>query len=513
MTKEFSSVKKGAVPSKPIILIFTSSGQLISKINWNSGVFLTMGWSDSEELLCVQDDGLVLIYNIFGQYQHKFSMGQEAKDTKVIDARIYPTTQGTGVAIMTTHFRIFIANNYKDPKVRLLPEIPKSALDPSSWMVTIENRKTIALIARDRELFKVKQDDNICTAIGITFDHDYASIRLMSVSFNNRHIAICTNTGILWMGSSDLKKKYCEFNTGRTEMPRQIEWCIDPEDHLEAEAVILTYPSILLIVATNGESNIYTYDSAGIHLIPEMDGVRVLTKESHEFVQKVPKCVYNVFKIAITEPSSFLFEAHRKFCERSHQADEYLSMITDKIDVAVDECVKAAGHEFDAETQKSLIRAAHFGKGFVANYNPDNYIRVCKILRVLNAVRVKDIGIPLTMAQFYHLTPAVLIDRLVFRKHYGLAIEIARHLNLSECRIMEHWAYHKIMYENNDTEIIQKIADKFRDSMSLSLGISFCTIAKKAEEVGKTKLAIQLLELEPNQSLQVPLLLKLGEKF
>lgn len=83
-----------------------------------------MGWTDSEELLCVQDDGVVLIYNMFGQYQHKFSMGQEANDAKVIDAKIYATIQGTGVAVMTTHFRIFIVNNYKDPKVRLLPEIP-----------------------------------------------------------------------------------------------------------------------------------------------------------------------------------------------------------------------------------------------------------------------------------------------------------------------------------------------------------------------------------------------------
>ena len=44
---------------------------------------MTLGWSDAEELLCVQDDGLVVIYDIFGKYQHKFSMGPEAKDTKV----------------------------------------------------------------------------------------------------------------------------------------------------------------------------------------------------------------------------------------------------------------------------------------------------------------------------------------------------------------------------------------------------------------------------------------------
>lgn len=83
-----------------------------------------MGWTDAEELLCVQEDGVILIYDMFGLYQHKFSMGQEAKDTRIIDAKIYPTGQGTGLAIMTTNFRIFIVNNVKDPKVRLLPEMP-----------------------------------------------------------------------------------------------------------------------------------------------------------------------------------------------------------------------------------------------------------------------------------------------------------------------------------------------------------------------------------------------------
>lgn len=85
---------------------------------------LTMGWTDYEELLCVQEDGVVLIYSMFGQYLHKFSMGQEAQDTRIIAAKVFASSQGTGVAVMTTHFRIFIANNYKDPKVRLLPEIP-----------------------------------------------------------------------------------------------------------------------------------------------------------------------------------------------------------------------------------------------------------------------------------------------------------------------------------------------------------------------------------------------------
>lgn len=134
---------------------------------------------------------------------------------------------------------------------------------------------------------------------------------------------------------------------------------------------------------------------------------------------------------------------------------------------------------------------------------------MCRQLRVLNAIRIQNIGIPMTINQFEHLTPNIVLDRLVFRKHYGLAIQIAKHLNLSESRILEHWAYHQIMLDKSDREIIHNIAEKFKDPMTL--GVSFCTIAKKAEECGKTKLAIQLLELEPNQSLQVPLLLKLNE--
>lgn len=382
-------------------------------------------------------------------------------------------------------------------------------MDPTSWCVVIEERKTACLIVREQEVYKVKQDTNICTQIAISFKNEFKAIRYAAVSFNNRYVAFCTNTGIIWMGTSDLKTKFCEFDTHRSEMPKQIEWCADPEDPLEADALVVVYPSILLIIGINGDSNIYTYDSPTIALVAEMDGVRVISSESHELIQKVPKCVSNIFGISISEPSSFLFESHRKYCERSHQSDEYLCLILDKIDIAVTECINAAGYEFDKDTQKSLVRAAHFGKGFVKDHNPDFYIQMCKLLRVLNALRTDDIGIPLTQNQFLHLTPIVVLDRLVFRKHYGLAIEIAKHLNLAESRILEHWAYHKITNETNDNEIIQKIAEKLREPSKQ--GISFCKIAKKAQDVGKTKLAIKLLELEPDQTLQVPLLLELNE--
>lgn len=139
--------------AKPIIQIFNAAGKYISTIHvsgderererkpkrgvmkhrllivpfclqWDSGKLLTMGWSNGEELLCVQTDGLVLRYDIFGQFQHKLYVDKEAKDTKVIDARIFQTAFGTGVAVMTSNYRVFLINNVKEPKSRRLYDIP-----------------------------------------------------------------------------------------------------------------------------------------------------------------------------------------------------------------------------------------------------------------------------------------------------------------------------------------------------------------------------------------------------
>lgn len=189
--------------------------------------------------------------------------------------------------------------------------------------------------------------------------NSYQSIVYVSVSFNQNHVALYTNTGHIWMGSADLSVKYREFETGQSKRPTQISWCLDPDEGNKASAIVISYPSLLLIIGIDGGSTTFSFDPT-IILIPEMDSVRVLTNTCHEMIQKVPKCVNHIFAINSQEPSSFLFEAHKKFQERSHQSDEYLCLIKDRLPAAVDECIESAVYEFDSTTQKSLIRVRHF---------------------------------------------------------------------------------------------------------------------------------------------------------
>ncbi|XP_055906009.1 vacuolar protein sorting-associated protein 16 homolog [Eupeodes corollae] len=508
--RDFAQIAPVKGNAKVEIKTFDSSGLLLGIIMWNHGRFITMGWSDTEDLICVQDDGLVITYTMFGEEKHTFSMSPEASRTKVIDARIFSSSSGTGIAVLTTSGRVFLkSSNIAEFKTRQLPDIPKSSSENfSCWQIVSEDRNSYCLIGREREVIKLAHGQSVGTIHGKLFNKPFEKIVLMSVSYNHQFLALYTNNGLLWLGTVDMKEKFCEFDTDRLDQPKQIEWIMDSDNTHLSDAVVITYPSLLLVVDKKGDHNVFTYDPA-IFLVPELDGVRIITNSTHEMIQKVPKCVQNIFAINSQEPSSFLFEAQKKFQERSHQSDEYLSLFRGKMEIAVDECIEAAGYEFCPETQKSLIKTAYFGKGFIALHNPDKYMRICRILRVLNALRHPKIAIPLTYKQFCHLKPDVILSRLVFRKNYAVAIQVAKHLKLPESWILEHWAIHKVYNDRDDNEVARKITEKFKNP-SIQ-GISYCNIAEKAHDIGKDDLAIKLLELEPRSSLQVPLLLKLGK--
>lgn len=272
-----------------------------------------------------------------------------------------------------------------------------------------------------------------------------ANIVAMSVSYNHQYLALYAQSGTIWLGTTDMKTTLCTFHTNRPGRPHQIAWIMDADSGRSSDAVAIAYDAddgfdaTLMVVNVAGDSNTYTYDTC-VRLVAEMDGVRVLSGSSHEMIQRVPLCVLNIFAINSQAASSWLFEAHKKYAERSHQANEYLAQARPELECAVGECVEAAGFEWDTRTQMSLVRAAYFGKSFVPGYDPAEYMRTGRVLRVLNALRAPAVGVPLTMKQFQHLGAGVLLDRLVYRQLYALSMEIARHLRLPESRILEEWA-------------------------------------------------------------------------
>lgn len=157
----------------------------------------------------------------------------------------------------------------------------------------------------------------------------------------------------------------------------------------------------------------------------------------------------------------------------------------------------------------SLKKAASFGKCFLdEDYDPTDFVEVAKSLRVLNAIRQPQIGIPLTYGQYMLLTPTGLIDRLMGRHHHLTAFKICQYLKLKPDAILLHWASKKVRKDLPIGDILESIVSK----LSLSPGVSFAKVAAEAFRCDKKALATKLLDYEPRPSEQVPLLIRMKQE-
>ncbi|XP_063605490.1 LOW QUALITY PROTEIN: vacuolar protein sorting-associated protein 16 homolog [Penaeus indicus] len=327
----------------------------------------------------------------------------------------------------------------------------------------------------------------------------------MAVSNNSRHVALLSDTGKLWIGSSDIRIKYCEYDVKSQVKPKQIAWC-------GTGAVVLLWDMTLEVVNVNGDATSYYLDSAS-HLVQEPDGVRVLGSTAHDLLQKVPLVVTETLGIGSMAPGALLLEAAKGFQERSTTANDCLAMIKDTLEEAVNHCLQAAQHEYRPQTQKMLLRAALFGKSFLPEINPDPCKKAIFTLRVLNAVRDYRVGLPLTWNQLEHLTLPVLLDRLVFRRFFPLALQIASFLKMPESdgasRILAHWACYKVLQPSQKSD--EQIAKEINSKLGYTPGISYTDIANRADQAGRKQLAIKLIEYECRAKEQVLVLMRLGE--
>jgi vacuolar protein sorting-associated protein 16 len=322
----------------------------------------------------------------------------------------------------------------------------------------------------------------------------------ISVSPSGRLVALYTKDGKVWVVSSDFQNRYSEHDTKSRVMPRDMQWCGD-------DAVVLAWEDEVHLIGPNGASSEFYYDS-WVHLLPELDGVRLITNDVCEFWQKIPAPTEETFKLGSTAPSAVLLDALDHLERKSPKADDNIQLIRSNLDEAVETCVKAAGQEFDVHWQKQLLKAASYGKSVLDLFNSDEFVDMCETLRVLNAVRFYEIGLPLSYDQYHKLGPENLVQRLINRDEYLVALRISEYLQLPTDKVYVHWASQKVRVSTDDEEticrlIVQKLSGK--------KGVSFEEIARTAHDEGRSALATELLNYELRAGKQVPLLLSMKE--
>ncbi|KAK3749899.1 hypothetical protein QZH41_005815 [Actinostola sp. cb2023] len=270
------------------------------KHKWDGGPIVQIGWSANEDLLCISVDGSVSMYDIHGSYQRTFSMGQDAKESKVIDSKIFRSTAGAGIAILTGNYHFFAINNVDEVRSRKLVDPPNLNAPPTSWLVMPQDRGSQALVAIDSQLYLIDTGqciqqypsfrepvtsiidifsilqypsfrepvtsiidifsilqypsfrepvtsiidifsilqypsfrEPVTSIIDIfsilqypSFREPVTSIIEMALSCNGSYLAMFTDTGLVWIGSSDVQKVYCEVKTQCLSRPKQLSWLV-----------------------------------------------------------------------------------------------------------------------------------------------------------------------------------------------------------------------------------------------------------------------------------------------
>ncbi|KAM9960253.1 hypothetical protein ACTFIW_009381 [Dictyostelium discoideum] len=488
---------------KPYLKIFTASGDLISQMIWDSSKnIVAMDWIEKERLVIVLQNATVLIFNVFCEQMTQFSLGDIVREEEILECKIW----SDGIVVLTSASQLYSVPSINDffvesGRVIRLPPLPEEPKARPEWAILepqFSLSQSIEIFMSINGTLYLIDEDKVESQLEAT-----EPIQKMVVSPCGKKLACFDTKGTLLILKTDGSTTNPDrMDTKATKSP-VLKWC-------GSDGVMMYWDSIkdpILFYFSKGDSWAkFTLDQP-VSLVTEIDGLRIISDTTSEFFHKVSDVTIDIFKIGTTSPASILYDATDHFISKSPQADESIRSINDQLEDAVNDCILAAGFEFNGGEQSKLLKAASFGKCFLENYNPSQFVTMCRSLRVLNAVRHHEIGIPLSIKQYYHIGVEELIDRLISRRKHLLAWRICDYLKIKSDVVLNHWACTKVRTDIPDQEL-GKIIIKKLESVP---GISFANIASAAYLAGRSKLATKLLEYEPKAAEQVPPLIKMGE--
>jgi vacuolar protein sorting-associated protein 16 len=334
-----------------------------------------------------------------------------------------------------------------------------------------------------------------------------APIIKIAVAPNGRFLACYRKDGILTVMSSSFTSKVLDFDTKSISKPLDITWCGE-------DAVLLVWKNTgIVMVGPYGDWLNFSYDDQ-VHLISEPDCCRIITSTSCEILQRVPSSTEAIRRIGSTDPAALLYDAMEAFDDGDPKSDENIRSIaaSNQLEDAVKSCINAAAAEFDISKQQSFIKAASYGKAFCYDMDPSDFVDTARKLRVLNAVRRHEIGLPLTLQQYNRLTPEILVNRLTYRGHHYLALKICELLRLKNERVLIHWACEKVRKLASQNVPDETIKETIKKKLEPYPRISYLDVASAAYQMGKRRLATMILDMEQQAADQVPLLLSMQEE-
>ncbi|GAM26637.1 hypothetical protein SAMD00019534_098120 [Acytostelium subglobosum LB1] len=496
------AVELTAQNSKPYLHIYSASGQHISSIELKE-----TEWKASV---------IVIMYNIFCEEQCHYTyptIRDEVRECKIFNGGVVMLTAiiSANAGVVNDRvigWRFYYIELNKPAPIQFADIMDMDINGPSAWDI-VEPHMTATsvldvelLVATRGSIYRVNSSE----AKNQLLSHNFVKLVVSPCGFKMACISPSATQDCydLYIYRTDCSRHIKYLNAFK-KLPRSTKWS-------GSDGVMFSWNinqvNSLKYFEEGQNIVVSSNDCKALHIVTEIDGLRIISERSTDFFCRVPSETRDIFSIGSFTSASMLYAATEEFLNHSPKADEFIRGIRADLEVAVNTCINAAGFEYNASEQSKLLRAASFGKCFLDNYNPQLFVQTCKALRVLNAVRYYEIGIPLTLEQYNYIGAEGLIRCLIERRLHLLAWRICDYLKIKADFVLVHWACTKVR-TNEDEEVLSKI---IINKLQAVPGISYANIASAAHSAGRKYIATKLLDFEPKAADQVPPLLTMNQR-
>lgn len=308
-----------------------------------------------------------------------------------------------------------------------------------------------------------------------------------------------------------------EYDTSNESgIPFQVEWCGN-------DAIILSLKDEIKLIGPSQRSVSFFYDlmndadvdflgsgeSISIPILKtQPDGVTIISSDRIEFLGRVPESSVKLFGIGTSDPGSILVDCFDKLSTHPSKADSNISLLKaeNTLKSAIDTSLDGALREFDPIWQKKILKAVSFGKAYFEEntFNADIYVRTVNLVKVLNHLRIPEIGLFLTYSEVEALGWHSLIEILLGRNQHALSLRIIDLINRKDLEnlVSIHWCCAKIKKELNlsDEDLLKLIQEKLVASSRGFNGnvVAIEKISKIALEEGRKDLSKWIIEKDPS---------------
>lgn len=498
-----SDLQSSGKQLKNDLSIYSQSGQLLRQ--WRNldesqdgRKLVELGWwttisadNNAPERLCLlYDDATVHVYSLRGDFEH-VSLGLGLGHLGILDARFYDG----GMIVITGDFQLHSVD--AEFKVKALFYSGLTSL-PSAWAVlpprSLGNLNAEALMSQGDFIYQI---DGVEKKVVVECG---ASVTHMQVSPNGKLVAIFTLTGKLQAFSADFQNVLLEFPAKSKQAPKQLTWC-------GSDAISLAWDDILLLLGPYGNWVKYTFDEPTC-LFSEMDSMRMISSERNEQLEKVPQSLEDVFNIGSTKPAALLYDASDAFDRKDPKADNTARSIRESMPEAVECLIEAAGREYSVTQQKSLMKAASFGKSFMGAFAAEPFVKMAQTIRVLNALRDYNVSLPFTYDQYKKLPSETILRRLIHRDQHLLAIKLCEYLKLNNRIVVLDWITQKLALSSASDDVLY---DAILPKLGRGEQVLPIEVARIAFSAGRPTLSTLFLSNNKMSFDQIPLLLDMQE--